>query len=268
MNKIFAVMAICFAIVMTGCTKVSDGYAGIRQTFSGEILDEPLNQGWNQNMFGDVIKVSTRNIVVDVSATPMVAERIPMATFAMKVNYGINAAKAPFIYKTEKAQHVTTEDGDVYLMLRYVEFISKSAINDVLPQYKALDVNDNRTAIEGKVKAAILEKLKFEGKADYLNINSVNIIDVKPPQSIINSSIAIVNSQNALQTKINEVEVAKQESIRMAELSKQTDANYVNLLKAQADKTRADAMLVAATKGSVSVWVIPDNVNAVGNLSK
>lgn len=266
MKKFLTSVMVAAALVFTGCTKVPDGYTGIRSTFSGEIKEEPLTQGWHQSVIDDIVLVSSRNIVRDISTTPMVSEKIPMDVFAVKVNYGVNPVKAPYIYKTEKAQHIQTEDGDVYLMAKYVDFITTSAVNDVVSGYKALEVNDKRTEIEGKIKDAIVSKLKHEQKADFLNINAVNVINVKPPKSVIESSIAIVNSQNALQTKINEVEIAKQESIRMAELSKQSDTAYIDLLQAQATKTKADALLVAATKGSVSVWVIPDGVTGVGNL--
>lgn len=262
------IVFIAVAYLLCNITRITDGYIGIKQTFTGEIVDKSVAQGLHLTPFSTVTPVSVRNIIRDIDATPMVSEKIPMNTFKIKVSYNVLAEKAPYIYKTEKLQHITTEDGDIFLMAKYVDYIAKAAVNDVIANYKALSVNDNRSKIESEIKAAIIAKLLSANKADYLAINEVNIIDIKPPQSVINSSIAIVNSQNALQTKINEVEVAKQESIRMSELAKQADSNYVNLLNAQAQKVKADALMVAAQKGSVNVWVIPDDITSVGNLSK
>lgn len=268
MNRIIGAFAVMAMIVFSGCVRVTDGEAGIRITQTGEIPDQVLDQGLYQVALGDVVVVSSRNIVLDIASQPMVMEKIPMSVFNIKVNYGVNHSKVPFIYRTQSGQHITSDDGSVYLLAKYIKYLANSAVNDVLSNYRALEVNSNRDKIEKEIKDVIIKKLISQKKSDLVNINEINILDVRPPNSVIESSIKIVNSSNALQTKINEVEIAKQESIRMAEEAKQTDDKYIELLNAKSRKTAADAMLIAATKGSLNTWVVPDGFTSLGSVSK
>lgn len=268
MKKLLAATLIVTTMLTTACTRVTDAETGIRQTFSGEIVDQTLPQGLHQTVVGDVIKVSKRNLVLSVEAQPIVSEKIPMQSFQMKVNYGIVPENAAIAYKTEKAQHIITDDGDVYLLGQYVQYVSNSAINDVVSKYKALEVNDNRAKIETEIKNSINTKLKSQGKDKFVRVNEINILKVLPPQSILNSSLAIVNSENALKTKQNELEVARVESEKQKVLAEQADGRYINLLKAEAEKTKAEAMLKAAEKGSLVTYVVPDSFTSLGNLNK
>lgn len=262
--------ALALTVVFTGCSpvsKVTDAEVGIRQTVSGEIEDKVLGQGFHQVILGDVIKVSKRNLVLSVTASPMVEEKVPMQTFAIKVNYGIVPGNAAIAYKEEKAQHITTEDGDVYLLGEYVKTVSGSAIQDVVSKYKALAVNDNRTKIEGELRDAINAKLKAANKDRFVRVNEINIMQVQPPQSIINSSLAIVNSQNALKTKQNELEVAKTETEVKRVLAENASEKYIDLQRAEAEKIKAEALLVAANKGTLNTMVIvPEKFTGVGQL--
>ena len=266
------VCALAMTTVLTACSdypmsKVTDAEVGIRQTFSGEIEDRVLNQGWQQTVVGDVVKVSKRNIVIDVAANPMVVEKVPMGQFAIRVNYGIVPENAAVAYKEEKAQHITTKDGDVYLLGEYVKTVAGSSIQDVVSKYKALEVNDNRTKIESELRAAINAKLKAANKDRFVRVNEINIMQVQPPQSIINSSLAIVNSQNALKTKMNELEVAKTETEIKRVLAENASAKYVDLLHAEAEKTKSEALLVAANKGTLSSMIIvPERFTGLGQV--
>lgn len=269
MKKLLTAALIGATVLTTACTRVTDAETGIRETFSGEIEDRVLPQGLHQTVVGSVVKVSKRNLVLNVEAQPIVSEKIPMQSFQMKVNYGIVPENAAIAYKTEKAQHIVTEDGDVYLLGQYVQYVANSAINDVVSKYKALEVNDNRAKIETEIKESINSKLKAQGKDKYVRVNEINILKVSPPQSILNSSLAIVNSENQLRTKQNELETAKVETEIKRVLAENASEKYVDLLKAEAEKTKAEALLKAAEKGTLNTMVIvPEKFTAVGNVSK
>lgn len=252
---------------MVGCVRITDGETGIRETFSGEIEDRVLNQGLHQTVVGSVVKVSKRNLVLSVEAKPIVVEKIPMSTFEMKVNYGIVPEMAAIAYKTEKAQHIVTEDGDVYLLGQYVQYVANSAIQDVVSKYKALEVNDNRSKIEQEIRDAINAKLKAQGKDKYVRVNDINILKVTPPQSILDSSVAIVNSSNNLKTKLNELEVAKVEQQVKKVLAESASNQYTELLKAEAEKITAEALLKAAEKGTLtSMVIVPKDFSSLGQV--
>lgn len=265
--KKLIIVGLLASTAVTGCSRITDADVGIRQTFSGEIEDTILNQGLHQTVVGDVIKVSKRNLVLSVEAQPIVVEKIPMQSFQMKVNYGIVPQNAAVAYKTEKAQHIITDDGDVYLLGQYVQYVANSAVNDVVSKYKALEVNDSRAKIEVEIKDQINAKLRAQGKDKFVKVNEINILKVSPPQSILNSSLAIVNSQNALKTKQNELETAKVETEVKRVLAENASEKYVDLLRAEAEKTKAEALKVAAEKGTLSTMVVvPDKFTSMGTI--
>ena len=266
---ISVLLLIIFLIILSrSFIRITDADTGIRQTFSGEIEDTVLGQGLHQTLIGDVIKVSKRNLVLNVDSQPIVVEKIPMQDFQLKVNYGIVPENAAIAYKTEKAQHIVTEDGDVYLLGQYVQYVANSAINDVVSKYKALAVNDNRATIETEIKNSINLKLKVQGKDRFVKVNEINILKVSPPKSILDSSLAIVNSQNALKTKQNELETARVETKIKRVLAENASDKYVDLLRAEAEKTKAEALLKAAEQGTLNTMVIvPDKFTSIGKLN-
>ena len=252
---------------MISCTRVNDAEVGVLETFSGEIEDKVLTQGLHQTVTSSVIKVSKRNLVLQVDAQPIVSEKVPMSDFQAKINYGIVPDNAAIAYKTEKAQHITTEDGDVYLLGQYVQYVANSSINDVVSKYKALEVNDNRSKIETEIKDQINAKLKSQGKDKFVRVNEINILKVTPPQSILNSSLAIVNSQNALKTKQNELEAAKVETEIKRVLAENASPAYVKLLDAESEKIKAEALLESAKKGTLNTMVIvPEKFTGLGQV--
>lgn len=267
MFKKFVVFGL-IAMSAVGCTRITDAEVGIRETFSGEIEDRVITQGLHQIIVGDIIKVSKRNLVLNVETQPIVVEKIPLQSFQMKVNYGVVSENAAIAYKTEKAQHITTDDGDVYLLGQYVNYVANSAVNDVVSKYKALEVNDNRTKIEVEIKDAINSKLKAQGKDKYVKVNEINILKVTPPKSILDSSLAIVNSANALKTKQNELEVARVEQEVKRVLAENADTKYIDLLRAESEKIKAEAMLEAAKKGTLNTMVVvPEKFTSLGKVN-
>jgi hypothetical protein len=253
--------------VTISCERITDADVGIRQTFSGEIEDRVLTQGLHQTVVGDVIKVSKRNLVLNVEAQPIVSEKVAMQSFQAKVNYGIVPENASIAYKTEKAQHIITEDQDVYLLGQYVQYVANSAINDVVSKYKALEVNDNRSKIETEIRDNINAKLKAQQKDKYVRVNEINILKVTPPKSIMDSSVAIVTSQNMLRTKQNELETAKVETEIKRVLAENASDQYVDLLRAESEKIKAEAMLEAAKKGTLNTMVIvPEKFTGLGQV--
>lgn len=262
------VIALFFGVIMMfNITRITDADVGIRQTFSGEIEDTVLEQALYQTLIGDVIKVSKRNLVLNIESQPIVIEKIPMQEFQLKVNYGIVPENAAIAYKTEKAQHIITQDNEVYLLGQYVHYVAAAAVNDVVSKYKALEVNDNRAIIEIEIKNSINAKLKAQNKDKFVKVNEINILKVSPPKSILDSSLAIVNSQNALKTKQNELETARVETEIKKVLAENASEKYVDLLRAEAEKTKADALLMAASKGTLNTMVIvPDGFTSVGSL--
>lgn len=256
--KKLLIALIAASTAMVGCTRIEDGSVGIRKSFNGEIQDQVLEPDWYGTVFSSVIPVSSRNIIIPVNSVPVVKEGIPMAKFELKVNYGIVPSMASVIYKTEKNQHITTEDGDVYLLAQYVDYVARSSVSDVISKYPAMDVNRKRDEIESGIKEAINRKLTEQGKSKYVRVNEINILAVEPPASIVQSVQKIIQTENERQAKTNELEVAKLETQKMEILARQADDKYIALIEAEAKKTTAEGIKIAATKGSLVTYIVPD----------
>lgn len=254
---------------LVGCTRVDDGYVGIQKSSSsGEISDQVLTQGWTQTVTKDVIQAATRNLILDVSARPIVKEGIAMSSFEAKVNYGIVPQMAPMIYRNEKNQHVVTKDGDLYLLGDYVEKMSKSAIADVVRGYAAMEVNNKRDIIEKQIKQTLIAKLEANGKLKYVNINEVNLVAVDPPQSIKDSVEKIVRTENEKKSMQNEVEKARLEKEKNEILASSSGKQYTELLGAQANLNFSEAAKIAASKGQFMPMLVPHGFNGNVTVSK
>lgn len=265
MKKLLVGLVIA-ATTLVGCTRVDDGYVGIQKSSgSGEISDQIVTQGWTQTLTKDVIQASTRNLIIDVSAKPIVKEGIAMSSFEAKVNYGIVPQMAPMIYRNEKNQHIVTKDGDLYLLGDYVEKMSKSAIADVVRNYAAMEVNNKRDIIEKQIKQTLIAKLEANGKLKYVNINEVNLVAVDPPQSIKDSVEKIVRTENEKKSMQNEVEKARLEKEKNEILASSSGKQYTDLLEAQANLNFSEAAKIAASKGQFMPMLVPHGFN--GNVT-
>lgn len=268
MKKLLVGLVIA-ATTLVGCTRVYDGYVGIQKSSgSGEISDQIVTQGWTQTLTKDVIQASTRNLIIDVSAKPIVKEGIAMSSFEAKVNYGIVPQMAPMIYRNEKNQHIVTKDGDLYLLGDYVEKMSKSAIADVVRNYAAMEVNNKRDIIEKQIKQTLIAKLEANGKLKYVNINEVNLVAVDPPQSIKDSVEKIVRTENEKKSMQNEVEKARLEKEKNEILASSSGKQYTDLLEAQANLNFSEAAKIAASKGQFMPMLVPHGFNGNINVSK
>ena len=267
------IKAVCLSVlacsVMVGCSRVDDGYVGISKgRFSGSINDQPLDQGLHQTLTQTITEVSTRNIVIPIIATPVIKENIPMGKFEVRVNYGVNSQYAPHIFKTESAQNMVNDNGDVFLLGKYIEYIAGSAISDVVSKYGAMEVNNNRDKIESDIKTVIVKKLTESKKIKYVNINEVNILNVEPPKTIVASVENIIRTQNELEAKTNEVATARKEQEKMEILAKQADSQYIQLTNAQANMAMAEAMKISANKGQLMTVLVPHGFNGNMTVSK
>ena len=140
----------------------------------------------------------------------------------------------------------------------------RSAAYSAVSEYDALTVNDNREKIAATIKELANKKLAEEKLSGKIEVKLVSIRNIQLADEIVLSANRVVQAQNDLLAKKKEVEIAAQEALRIAELSKQTDDKYTRLLEAQSKKVTADALMAAALKGS-SIWVVPANFTSLGN---
>jgi regulator of protease activity HflC (stomatin/prohibitin superfamily) len=265
-------LAACIAAIMVGtagCARIDDSEVGVRRTFGGQIENKELGTGWHQVMIGDVILFAAKEIMIYQSdLTPQSKDKSVLADFDINFTYTVSTAKIAEYYKRYSgSSHLELEGHEeIYPMGNVVKDIVRAATYSAVAEYAALEINNNRAAVEERIIKIANSKLTHEGLSD-IKIKLVNVRNIALAPDVVESANRVVKSENDLATKKNEVLIADQEAKRISALAAQSGNGYVELLRAQADKQRAEAMIIAAEKGS-TVWIVPQNFTGLGNIQK
>jgi hypothetical protein len=249
-----------------GCTRIDTGEIGLRKTFGGEIQTQELGVGWHQTMVGDVIVFAAKEILLpEENMTPASKDKSTLKDFDINFTYVVEPSAISDLYvKYSMTAHLkTTQHNEIFPMATFVAAIVRAAGYSSVAEFDALEVNNNRKAIEDRIKVLANDKLASEGLAGKLKVNLVNIKNIQLADEIVSSANMVSNVQNQLTAKKTEVQIAVQEGLRIKALSDQTDAKYVNLLNAQASMKTAEALNISASKGS-TIWVVPNNFVSIG----
>ncbi len=260
-------VAISSVLLLGGCTRVDTGEVGLRRTFNGTIEPQELSTGYHQTLIGDVIIFAAKEILlVEENMTPQTRDKTTLADFDVNFTYQVDPGSISEMYvKYSTTANLYSEDSDeIFPMGTFVTSVVRSSAYFAVSEYDALTVNDNRSAIETKIREFANKKLEQEGLAGKVTVSLVNVRNIQLAPAIIESANRVVQAQNDLKAKTTEVEIAKQEALRIEALAKQTDSGYTQLLDAQAGMTTAEALKIAAGKGS-TIWIVPNNFVALGS---
>lgn len=263
----FLVMVLA-VLVFVGCMRVETGEVGLRKTFNGTIESIELGVGYHQILIGDVILFAAKEILLqEENLTPQTKDKTTLNDFDVTFTYNVDPQSVAELYiKYSITAHLTVPGAsEIFPMGEFVGPIMRNAVYTAVSEFDALSVNDNRKIIEENIKKYANSKLAGEGLNDKVTVNLVNIKNIQLAPDIIDSANKVVKTQNELKAKTTEVQIAIQEGLRIQELSKQTDAKYVELLNAQSQMKMSEAVQMAAGKGS-TIWIIPSNFTALGNV--
>ena len=252
-----------------GCSfqRIDDSEVGVRRTFSGTIEDTELGTGFHQTLLGSITLFAAKEILIEEKdLTPQSRDKSVLTDFDINFTYTVDSSKVADYYKRySRSSHLELDGHDeMFPMGNVVTTIVRASTYSAVAEYDALQINNNRAAIELRIIAIANAKLDHEGLAG-IKVKLVNVRNIALAPDVVASANNVVKSQNDLATKKNEVLIAVQEAERIKALSAQSGNGYVELLRAQADKQRAEAMMIAAGKGS-TIWVVPQNFTGLGNI--
>ena len=129
-------------------------------------------------------------------------------------------------------------------------------------KYNALQVADNRANIETDIKATVDQMLKEEGLDKAITVSQVRVANATPADDIVASANAAVKAQSDLKTKQVEVEIAKQEAIRIQTLNSNSQA--IPYMQAMSQMEIAKAV----REGKVNTIIIPQDFKGMVNVGK
>lgn len=268
MIKSIAKLAIlsALAVSLTGClTRIQTGEVGVRVNVSKEIQGGELPPGsWNQTVVGDVLTFPTKDITVSLeNKTPMTSENTALADFDITIVYSINPSSVAELYSTKsKAFHSYDEkEKDTYLMYNYMLTLVNNAAYKVVRGYTNLGAADNRQKIEEEIRNQVTEQLRAEKLDTGLTLTVVQVRNILPNATILQSATDLVASQNALKVKENEVKIAEAEARRMEALAKNGNQS-IAYMQAQA----LTAIAEGVRNGKVQSVVVPYDFKGIINL--
>jgi hypothetical protein len=258
MKRILSIGILSAAVLMTGCTRIETGEVGVRVGFDKQVQQGELQPGsFNQTIIGDVLTFPIKDVNVKLEdMTPVAKDNSTMKDFDAVVIYNINQQQVAELYSQKSQAFHARHNGDIYLMYNYIVQTTRNAIYKEARKYEALDMADNRQAMEQAIKEQIQKSLAEEKLDGSLVVGQVLIRNIVPADSVVASANDLVKAKNELKQKEVEVKTAEAEARRIAALN--TNASAIQYMDAQARMKQADAALrmaeaIAQFKGGTLV---------------
>ena len=136
-------------------------------------------------------------------------------------------------------------------MYNYLNTVATSAVYKAVSKYNALDTTTHRGDIENDIATYMQSALAKEGLDMAIHISQVQVRNIQPSQSIIDSANEVIKQQNALRAKQVEVQTAEEEAKRLQELAS-TPAS-IDYMRAKALADIAEGV----KEGKVRTVVVP-----------
>ena len=261
MNRFVKLSLIAGAVAMTAaCTRIETGEVGVRVGFDKQVKAGELMPGsFNQVLIGDVLTFPVKDVNVTLeNMTPVAKDNSTMKDLDAVVVYNINPQQVAELYGSKNRSFHAEHKGDIYLMYNYIVQNARNAIYKAARKYEALDMADNREAMENIIKEEMVKNLAEEKLDGTIMITQVMIRNVVPADSVVQSANDLVRSKNELKQKEIEVKTAEAESRRMAALANNS-AQSVQFMQAQAMLNISEGI----KNGKVQTIVVPSNFTAL-----
>ena len=260
MKRFISIGILGLAILATGCTRVETGEVGVRVGFDKQVQQGELMPGsFNQTLIGSVLTFPIKDVNVKLDdMTPVAKDNSTMKDFDAVVIYNINQAQVAELYSQKSQAFHAHYNGDIYLMYNYIVQNARNAIYKEARKYEALDMADNRQAMEQAIKEQIQKSLVEEKLDGSIVIGQVLIRNIVPADAVVSSANDLVRSKNELKQKEVEVQTAKKEAERMSALSANSGAS-IAFMQAQAMLNISEGIKA----GKVQTIVVPSNFNAL-----
>ncbi len=267
MNMFKIVGAIVMAALVAlsvGCARIETGEVGLRVNFDKTVSETELQPGsFNQTLIGDVLHFQVRSIAVVLdSKNPQTSDNSTLKDFDITAIYDVNPTSVAELWTKQSRAFHAQDKKETYLMYHYMSTIINSASYKAVREFKALEVADNRTKIEQKVKEYVTAALKEEKLDTALNVTQVQVRNALPADEIVASANAVVRATNDLKAKTVEVQTAQQEAERLKMLA--GNSNSIAYMNAKALQDIAEGI----KNGKVNSVVVPYDFKGIVNIGK
>jgi regulator of protease activity HflC (stomatin/prohibitin superfamily) len=253
MNRAIKIgFVVAAAAMAVGCARIETGEVGLRVGFDKQVKNEELLPGsFNQTLIGSVMTFPVKEVAVKVDdITPQARDNSTMKDFDLTVIYNINQAQVAEIYNSKNKSFHLVNGADTYLMYNYIFNAARNATYKAARKYDALDMGDNRTAMEQEIKETVTKTLSDEKLDGSISLTQVLIRSIIPADSVVQSANDLVRAKNEFKTEEVKVATAKKRNESM-----QANPMTIPLLLAEAEAASLRALpgAIAAFKGQTLV---------------
>lgn len=255
-----AVVALLTLGGISGCTRIETGEVGVRVGFDRQIKPGELLPGsFNQTLIGDVLTFPVKDVNVKLDdMTPVAKDNSTMKDLDAIVIYNINQNQVAELYSSKSQAFHAKHNGDIYLMYNYIVQTARNAIYKEARKYEALDMADNRQAMEAAIREQIQRSLSEEKLDGSLTVSQVLIRNIVPADTVVASANDLVRAKNELKQKEVEVKTARMEAERMQALANQ-GSQSIAYMQAKAQLNISEAVLA----GKVQTIIVPSNMTSL-----
>jgi regulator of protease activity HflC (stomatin/prohibitin superfamily) len=246
MRKLLILFIIPFVLI--GCGRIDQGHKGVRTTFTGDVLEEELNQGFYTAFTSDVEEYTAKEMTVEVfDMTPKAADNLSLSDFDMEVYYIVDESQIAE-KKIKYSGRDGWEKGIGFSCFFLVRSMARETAYDIVSNYKSLEIHKNRDVVRRGVHEALQSRLN-ETDPGYFTITKVVIRNIKTDPSVEDAIKQAVAKNKELEAKKIELDiVAEQVKINHA-----LDASLTDKILRQRE---IDVMEKAVTSGSKPIVLL------------
>ena len=177
--------------------RIETGEVGVRVGFDKQVKPGELQPGsFNQTLIGDVLTFPIKDVAVAVeNMTPLAKDNSTMKDVDLTVIYSINPNQVSELYTSKNQSFHAKNKEDTLLMYNYVFQAARNGLYKATREYEALDMNDNRAAIEQKIREAMTATLASEKLDTSITIQQVLVRQMTPADSVVASANDLVRSR-------------------------------------------------------------------------
>lgn len=263
MKKLFRIIAIAaLCISAAACGRIETGHSGVRTSWSKQVQNEEVKPGLYFAVTDSVQEFVTNEITLVVqNEKPQTLDKSYLKDLDYQFIYEVDPAQLAEMSVKYKSRHLN-HNGDVYPMGQYVDAVVKSAMKRAVGEVDALEANSKTTQLQRRTVEIATELLKAEHLDDKIHVKQVIVNNVEIDPRLQDSILRNVTAKKDNETKDIEIDSARKESLRMAQLAQNASSDaYIKLLSAQTGMKIAEA--VAA--GKVNTIVIPSDFKGIVN---
>lgn len=260
--KLVTIIVIALGLAGTSCTRVGTGELGIVLDFNKEVKQMPVLNSWEFHFLDTLYVVDStqvRLMITDVKAKDM--DGILFKEIDAQITYNLNPNGVVNFYKQTR-EIDKTEEGDKILGGRVVLKEARNALVKTIVQFKASQVNTDKSALEAKLKEILTAELnaRFPDTFEITDVNidsaqlDTNVEKVLQAQALLDSEKRTMESRLELQKK--QQEVLEQELIGLKQMAIKAGISVETLLKYRTETERNKALAeMARNQGNVQVQV-------------